>query len=199
MTTMTTRFAAVALAALALAGCAPSATVSPTGQPAATTAAAAPAAERVVRPRAERNRDDAVGKQVSGRLGQADKAAFRGVSVLVWDKAVLLTGAVAKPEQRRRAEQLAKVPEEVAVVFDEIVLADDPDSATFVPDRAREQRIYAGLLGQDDIGGAYEVRVVNGVAYLLGTTRSAEDAARALAFVRDAEGVKWVVSHVAVK
>ena len=59
--------------------------------------------------------------------------------------------------------------------------------------------IDAGLLGQDDIAGAYVVRVVNGVVTLMGTARSAEDAAKAAAFARDAEGVKWVVDHVAVK
>ena len=119
--------------------------------------------------------------------------------MLAWDHAVLLTGAVARPEQRRRAEQIAKATDDVAVVFNDLILSESPDAVAFVPETGHEQRIYAGLLGQDDISGAYVVRMVNGVVTLLGTARSAEDVAKAVAFARDADGVKWVVNHVAVK
>lgn len=156
-------------------------------------------AGRVVRARADRNQDDSVGRSLLFQLRQSDAAAFKGVSVLAWDRAVLLTGAVAKPEHRRRAEQLAKATDGVDVVFNDLTLAEAPDAITFVPETWREQRIYAGLLGNEDISGAYVVRMVNGVVSLLGTARSAEDVAKAVAFARDAEGVKWVVNHVAVK
>ncbi len=182
------------LCLLLLAACA-----QPGGGASSPSAVTTDAAGRVVRPRAERNQDDSIGRTVLSQLRQNDAAAFRGVSVLAWNHAVLLTGAVTKPEQRRRAEQLAKAADGVEVVFNDLNLAEDPTAAAFVPETGREQRIYAGLLGQDDIAGAYVVRVVNGVVTLMGTARSAEDAAKAAAFARDAEGVKWVVDHVAVK
>jgi len=187
----------VLLSVLLLAACA-----QPGGGPAP--AAAPPssltmdAAGRVVRLRAERNQDDATAAAVLARLRQSDAAAFKGVSVLAWDHAVLLTGAVIKPEQRRHAEQLAKTMDGVTVVFNDIGLDENPGAAVFLPETGREQRIHAGLLGQDDIAGAYAVRVVNGVVTLLGTARTAEDAARAAGFARDSGDIKWVVNHVAV-
>ena len=157
------------------------------------------AAGRVVRERAGRNLDDSIGQAVLFQLRRNDAGAFKGVSVLAWDRAVLLTGAVTKPEQRRRAEQIARATDGVGTVFNDLCLDEDPASAAFVPETGREQRIYAGLLGQDGIAGAYVVRMVNGVVTLMGTARSADDVARAAAFAGDADGVKWVVNHVAVK
>ena len=187
-----------ALSVVLLAACAPQG-ASTGGPVASATAVSTDSAGRVVRLRADRNQDDSTGRAVLNQLRQSDATAFKGVSVLAWDQAVLLTGAVSKPESRRRAEQLAKAVDGVTQVFNDLVMAEDPAATMFVPEVGHEQRIYAGLLGADDISGAYVVRMVNGVVTLLGTARSAEDVARATAFARDAEGVKWVVEHVAVK
>ncbi len=154
---------------------------------------------RVVRSRGERNRDDTIGRVALSALTQADKEAFKGVSVRAWDGNVLLTGAVAKPEQRRRAEQLIRSVAGVAEVHDELALTETPAHSMYVPDVNLEQRIYAGLLGNDAVSGAYVVRVVNGVAYLQGTTRSKSDADKAADFARGFEGIKWVVTKVSVR
>ncbi|KIL97534.1 putative periplasmic or secreted lipoprotein [Paramagnetospirillum magnetotacticum MS-1] len=154
---------------------------------------------RVVRPRAERNWDDSVGKKVQSLLIQSDREAFKGVSVRAWDGGVLLTGAVAKPDQRRRAAETARSVEGVSQVFDDLVLTENPGHPNYVPDANLEQRIYAGLLGDDGISGAYVIRMVNGVAFLQGTTRSRADAEKAADFVRGFDGVKWVVDRVSVR
>ena len=154
---------------------------------------------RVVRLRADRNLDDSLGQAVHTKLITADREAFRGVSVRAWDGGILLTGAVSKPDQRRRAEQVVKSVTGVSAIFDELVLVENPGLILYVPDSGLELKIYAGLLGQEDIVGAYTVRVVNGVAYLMGSTRSADDVVRAAAFARDFDGIKWVVEHVSVR
>lgn len=154
---------------------------------------------RVVRLRAERNWDDAVGQRVLATLNQADRDAFKGVSARAWDGGVLLTGAVAKPEQRRRAGQLVAGLEGVAKVHDELALAENPAHPMYVPDAGLEQRIYAGLLGNDAVTGAYVVRVVNGVAYLQGSAQSKADVDKAAEFVRGFDGIKWVVDRVSVR
>jgi osmotically-inducible protein OsmY len=174
------------LAVLLVAACAPQATAPVVNAP------------PVTRPRAERMQDDALGRAVLGKLRQTDAKAFGNVSVLAWDGAVSLAGAVTKPESRRRAVALAKEAGALAV-FDDLMLDENPANPAFVADVAREQKIYAALLGQSDITGAYTVRVVNGVAILLGTSRAQEDSERASAFVCEAEGVKWVVNHVVVR
>ncbi len=153
----------------------------------------------VVRPNAERGRDDTIGRTVASRLSESDAGAFRNVSVLAWDGAVLLTGAVAKPEQRRRAGQIAGAVGGVSTVHNELTLVEAAAAAAFVADAGGEQRLQTALSGRSDIAGAYAVRMVNGVVYLLGTARSAEDVARATDFARDADGVKWVVEHVAIR
>jgi len=154
---------------------------------------------RVIRLRPERNWDDAVGQRALSTLNQADREAFKGVSVRAWDGGVLLTGAVAKPEQRRRADQLVGGIEGVTQVYDELALAENPAHPMYVPDAHLEQRIYAGLLGNDAISGAYVVRVVNGVAYLQGSARSKADADKAAEFARGFDGIKWVVDRVSVR
>jgi hyperosmotically inducible protein len=154
---------------------------------------------RVVRSRGERNRDDTIGRVALSALAQADKTAFKGVSVRAWDGAVLLTGAVAKPEQRRRAEQAVRAVAGVAEVHDELVLAENPSHPMYVPNTGLEQQIYAGLLGNDAVSGAYSVRVVNGVAYLQGSARSKADVDKAADFARGFEGIKWVVTKVSVR
>lgn len=187
---------AALLALLALAACA---TPESRRDAAAPSAVTTDSTGRVTRPRAERNQDDSIGRAVLGSLRQNDAGAFKGVSVLAWDGAVLLAGAVAKPEQRRRAEQLAQAVSGVSRVYNDLVMDEAPGSPAFVPDVAREQKIYAGLLGQSEVSGAYVVRMVNGVVTLLGTARSPQDVDAAMAFARESDGVKWVVNRVAVR
>lgn len=187
------------LALLGLAACAPDQPAPTLTAPPRTTDLSFDSLGRVVRPRGERNWDDAVGQRAVALLNQADKEAFKGVSVRAWDGGVLMTGAVTKPELRRRAEQLIRSVEGVSQVHDELVLAENPGQTAYVPDGNLEHRIYKGLLGNDDINGAYVVRVVNGVAYLQGTTRTKADVDKAAAFVRGFDGVKWVVDRVSVR
>ena len=188
----------LSLGLLAVAACAPDQGSPTVSAPPRSTELSFDSQGRVVRPRTERNWDDAVGMRAQAMLLQADREAFKGVSVRAWDGGILLTGAVAKPEQRRRADQLVRSVEGVAQVHDELVLAENPSHPMYVPDTSLEQRIYAGLLGNDAVGGAYVVRVVNGVAYLQGSTRSKADVDKAAEFVRGFDGVKWVVDRVSV-
>jgi osmotically-inducible protein OsmY len=195
-----TASALVCLGLLVVAACTPDQQAQPTvSSPVRKSEVTFDSQGRVVRPRGERNWDDAVGKRVEVALGQTDATAFKGVSVRAWDGGILLTGAVAKPEQRRRAAEAARTVEGVAQVFDELVLSENPVNPMYVPNAHMENVIYAGLLGNDAINGAYTVRVVNGVAYLLGTSKSKADVDKAAEFARSFEGVKWVVDRVSVR
>ncbi|CAA7622819.1 BON domain-containing protein [Magnetospirillum sp. SS-4] len=192
---MKTRLSLLLLPVLLLAACA----APPPPSPPQPSAVKLDPIGRVIRARGERDQDDAMGRGIRTALLQDDSAAFKGVSVLAWDGVVLLSGAVSKPEHRRRAARIARDRDGVRVVHDGLVLAEDPGAVTYLADTGRERRIFAGLMGNDDIAGAYVVRVVNGIATLLGTTRSAADLAKASAFARDVEGIKWVVEHVEVR
>lgn len=148
----------------------------------------------IERSRNEANRDDVLKSLVSRRIAELDRRAYRGVTVEAWGGRVLLMGAVIKPEQRRKAEQTARAVEGVADVLNELVLAEDRALDIFVPDPAREAALRQ-ILGIEGRAGTI-VRVVNGVAFLLGGTPTSDSAAAMKADATEVAGVKWVVSHL---
>ncbi|MBC7907627.1 MAG: BON domain-containing protein [Rhodospirillaceae bacterium] len=152
--------------------------------------AAIPAIER---PRAMAVRDDAVKTQVARRVADLGRA-YRSVTVEAWGGRVLLMGAVIKPEQRRKAEQTARAAEGVTEVLNELVLAEDKALDAFTADPAREGAARRAL-GIEGSAGTI-VRVINGVAFLLGATPTPDAAAAMKADATEVEGVKWVVSHL---
>jgi len=158
----------------------------PSRAPAASAAAPAPPARGALP-------DETLARMVRERLDAADRAAFTHVFVLARDGAVLLTGAVVKPGQRRQAAILARETVGSAPVYDDLRLTEPTRLAEFDPDPAGERRLAARLTEAD---ARVTVRVVRGVAYLVGTARDGEAAARAADRARDEDGIAWVVSHV---
>jgi osmotically-inducible protein OsmY len=142
--------------------------------------------------------DEALAATVRARLAEADRLGFRGVSVLVWDGSVLLTGAVVRPEQRRRAEQIVRAVDGVVQVHGELQMAEEAILAGFAPDSERERALLGALAVHSDLAGSYTVRVVHGVAYLLGSAPRRADAARVADLIREVPDIKWVVDRVAV-
>lgn len=189
------RFAALGLVAV-LAACqtaeTPSRPVASGAQSAA--APATPAFAGTERPRAVANKDDALKSIVARRIAELDRRATRAVTVEVWGGRALLMGAVIKPEQRRKAEQVAASVEGVVAVHNELVLAEDRALDVFVADPAREDDVRRAL-GIEGRAGTV-VRVINGVAFLLGGAPSPEAAAAMKADAIEVAGIKWVVSHL---
>lgn len=148
----------------------------------------------IERTRNESNRDDIFKSMVGRRIAELDRRAYRAVTVEVWGGRVLLMGAVTKPEQRRKAEQTAHTVEGVGEVLNELVLAEDRALDAFTADFAREA-VLRQSLGIEGRAGTV-VRVINGVAFLLGAVPSPEAAAAMKADASEAEGIKWVVSHL---
>ncbi|MEO0035026.1 MAG: hypothetical protein RLZZ501_1049 [Pseudomonadota bacterium] len=136
--------------------------------------------------------DRALANAVLDRLLAADRAGFQSVSVLAWRGSVLLTGAVVRPGQRQRAERTAAGVDGVHRVLVDLHLIEAPLLPEFLPESAGEQTLLARLDGQP---GRYAVRLVHGVAYLLGTAPTRAVADRAADTLREADGVKWVVDH----
>lgn len=147
----------------------------------------------VERPRNVANKDDVLKTMVARRVNEQGRA-FRAVTVEVWGGRALLMGAVIKPEQRRKAEQLAASVDGVAAVHNQLVLAEDKALDVFVADPAREEEVRRALGIQGRAGTV--VRVINGVAFLLGGVPSAEAAAAMKADAGEVAGVKWVVSEL---
>ncbi len=145
-----------------------------------------------VRARAESNRDDALKAMIERHLHEIDRRAMRAVTVEVWRGRALLMGAVAKPDQRRKAEAAARAATGVSEVVNELVLAEDKALDLFAPDTAREDAVRAAL-GLEGRAGV-TVRVINGVAFLLGAAASKDQAEAMKADALDVEGIKWAVA-----
>jgi osmotically-inducible protein OsmY len=145
------------------------------------------------RPRNVANRDDVIQNVVKMKIHGLDQTAFRAVTAEAWDGHVVLLGAVAKPEQKRRAEQAARTIQGVVDVTNDLTLAEATQLDRFLPDLGREYDLRA-LLGIDGRAGL-TVRVINGVAYLIGAA-DPESASRLKDQAGDSEGIKWVVTHI---
>lgn len=149
------------------------------------------------RPPAVAASDLSLKEKVAARLLDLDRRLFRAVTVEAWEGRVLLMGAVVKPEQRRRLEQLARSVDGVTQVHNEVLLAEEKLFDGFAPDIGRERAVTAALAGDPDLTRvSATVRVVNGVVYLLGSAPSAAEADKAKEAALDLEGVKWVVSYI---
>ena len=148
------------------------------------------------RPRAQANRHDILKSQLSRRIAELDRAAYRAVTIEVWGGRALLMGAVIKPAQRRKAEQVAAALDGIAEVHNELVLAEDKALDVFAADPAREEAVRQALGVQGRNGTV--VRVVNGVAFLLGAAPGAEAAAAMKADAGEVPDIKWVVSAIKV-
>lgn len=168
-------------------------------QPAAPKGVPVPPPVKVERSRIEMNRDDALTRLVGQRLLAADKDALRAITVEVFEGRALMAGAVAKPEHRRRAEAAARAVEGVTEVFNEVVVAEEKTFANYAAHPALERDLRSRMLDDRSLGGVYALRMVNGVAYLLGTVGSPDEVDRAKALLADAEGVKWVVAYIKVR
>lgn len=140
--------------------------------------------------------DDALAATVRSKLAETDRDSFRGISVLVWNGTALLTGAVVRPEQRRRAEQTVRAVAGIVDLHDEVQLAEASVLGGFAPDPGREAAILAQVAAHPALTGSFTLRMVHGVVYLLGTAPTRAEAETAADLIREIDDVKWVVDLV---
>lgn len=148
-----------------------------------------------IRSRMEADRDDALKAIVRRKLTESDRAAFRAITIEVWQQRLMLMGAVAKPEHRRRAEAIARSQSGVTEVFNEVLLAEEAAFPQFTPDPDAEQQIRLAL-GIQGLTDGFAVRVVNQVAYLLGRVSSPAEIERLKAEATGLDGIKWAVARL---
>lgn len=192
------RLAALVLVTL-LAACQTAETPARPEVSAPSAAPARPAAQAFIgleRSRAEANKDDILKSQLSRRIAELDRRAYRAVTIEVWGGRALLMGAVIKPMQRRKAEQVAAALDGIAEVQNELVLAEDKALDVFAADPAREEAVRQALGVQGRNGTT--IRVINGVAFLLGGAPSAEAVTAMKADAGTVPGIKWVVSALKI-
>ncbi len=124
---------------------------------------------------------------VAAALNGLDSRTFQAVSMAESGGLVLLVGAVVRPDQRRQLEQKVAAVPGVTGVSDHILVVDSVGLDGYRPDLGKER----DLSGKVPLGLA--LRVVHGVAYLVGVASAAEVGSFKES-IADDPAIQWVDS-----
>lgn len=125
---------------------------------------------------------------------------FLDVGLEVHEGRVMLTGAVKNPETRVDAVRLAWQPAGVQEVINEIQVTDQGGLIDLGRDLWIAGELRRKIMFDREIRSInYSIDTVNGVVYLMGVARNAEELDRVIAYGRDISYVKRVVSHVRIQ
>lgn len=128
----------------------------------------------------------------NGGLGEVD--------VEVSGRLVLLTGRVAFPELRVKAEDLAWASEMTRDVANEIQIEAPGGFAKNATDELISARVRARLLGSSSVKASnINVETYDGVVYLMGIARNERELTRAAEEASVARGVRQVVSYIRLR
>ncbi len=125
---------------------------------------------------------------------------FKDVGTVVYRRHVYLLGDVEKAEDKVRAGEIARIPEKVSGVTNDIQVTDEGGVGALVDDIYIEKVIQADYLFDSEIDSSnFRVRSVNGVVYLIGLAESQAELDKAVAIVDARDDVRRIVNYVKVK
>ena len=124
-------------------------------------------------------------ERLSASVAALDADAFRAVSMAQVGGAVVLTGAVVRPDQRRLLEQRVWSIPGVAAVSNRVQIVDGAALDGYLPDRNKEKDVA------DRLAPGLAARVVKGVVYLVGVA-SPDDVGRLKEALADDPAIQWV-------
>jgi osmotically-inducible protein OsmY len=129
-----------------------------------------------------------------------DLAFYHQVCIKVYKGRVLLSGHVPSQKLKEQAVKIAKGIQGVKEVIDVMVVAPPRDLSSYLSDSWIATAIAARMVAEKNYDSTkYVVEVVDGIAYLLGESQTANERLRAVEMSRQIAGVKKVVSYIAVK
>lgn len=127
-----------------------------------------------------------------GGLGEVDVEVSSGL--------VLLSGRVASPEQRTRAENIAWGVERTLDVANEIKIQRPGGILENIQDEVTTARVRRALLGSSSVRSYnFNIETYDGVVYLMGIARTHEEMVAAAEEASFVGGVKQVVSYIRVR
>jgi osmotically-inducible protein OsmY len=125
-----------------------------------------------------------------------DEAILLNVSTNVYQGRVMLTGSVEDEATRQKAEDLAREVDGVRELYNEIQVTDKSWVWSLPKDTWIENMLAARMMFALDVNTIdYQVRVWDGVVYVLGIAQSWAELDEVIALTR-ASGARKVVSHV---
>jgi osmotically-inducible protein OsmY len=140
------------------------------------------------------------GTEITTRLLAAGGTSrFGEVDVEVADRFVLLSGRVPSEADKAEAERIAWSVASVDEVANELVIKKF-DFGDALQDTWINTEVRTRLVADSDITGVnYNIRVYDGVVYLLGFARSEDELRQAAEHASKVGGVKKVVSYVKMR
>ena len=137
---------------------------------------------------------------VESAFAAADPALNEGITTTVYQGRVLLAGAVATPQIKARAVELASHVSGIGALYNDVELAPPRASWDAGKDAWITARIRSELMLDPDIRSAnYTIDTQKGSVYLIGSARSQAELERATRIARYIPGVKRVVSYVELR
>lgn len=144
--------------------------------------------------------DSTNGAEIKAKLLSDDAEKFGEVDVEVANGLVLLSGRVNTPEDRVKAESVAWSASRTQDVANEIRIEPPGGFIANVSDEIISGRVRARLIGSKTVKSVnYNVETYNGVVYLMGIARSADELRHAAEEASYVSGVKQVVSYVRIR
>lgn len=129
-----------------------------------------------------------------------DETMLMDISTDVYEGRVLLTGAVQKAEEKRKAEEIARQVKGTREIFNDIQLTDEGGVQATTEDLTIVTKLHYKLLAAKGVSSVnFRLRVVNCVVYLLGIAQSQGELEKVLGIIRGTDGVRRVISHMQIK
>ncbi|MEX2250362.1 MAG: BON domain-containing protein [Parvibaculum sp.] len=144
--------------------------------------------------------DNEISFEINRKLLAEDSDLYKGVATQVHNGRVLLSGIVAKPEDRVTVARIVWTIGGVKEVMNELQVGESAGFARALSDTTITTKLRTRLTGDRDISGInYSIETVHGVVYLIGTALDRAELDRVLAHARDISGVRNVVSYIEVR
>jgi len=144
--------------------------------------------------------DNAIAAGINQRWLAYDWRIFRDVSTSVSEGRVMLTGKVARQEDKDAAAKLAWQVADVRQVYNEIEVTGDGDIIDYTRDTWISTQLKTDLTFDQKVRAInYDVVTVGGIIYLLGIAQDQDEINRVMEYARNLRYVRGVVNHVLLK
>lgn len=131
---------------------------------------------------------------------EAEGVLFKGIGATVFDRRVLLTGAVRDADLHGKALELAGSVEGVREVIDRVRVTPTPQSGTGPRDALVAAELRQAIMFDPEVLAInYAIEVEDGIVYLLGIAQSERERARVIAHARGTDFVRGIEDHVLLK
>lgn len=144
--------------------------------------------------------DNAIAAGINQRWLSYDWRIFRDVSTSISEGRVMLTGEVARQEDKDMAAKLAWEVADVRQVYNEIEVTNDGGAIDYVRDTWISTQLKTDITFDAKIRAInYDIVTVDGTVFLLGIAQDQDEIDRITQYARNVHYVRGVVSHVLLK